>query len=207
MRGGGRQGGSQYQFVLITPNLAELRTWAQALEDRLKATPGIIDVSSDQDRAGPQVNVVIDRDGRGAAGRQHRRHRQRAEQCLSRSGRSRPSTPRATSTSVVLEIDPKLQTDPSLLDRIYVGAAGGGQVPLSAVARFERGTAPLAVRHQGQFPAATLSFNLPEGMALGDARESGAAGGARAAHAGGRAHRVRRQRAVAADSRWRRSRC
>ena len=67
LRGGGRQGGSQYQFVMITPNLAELRTWAQALEDRLKATPGIVDVSSDQDRAGPQVNVV-DRPGcRGAA--------------------------------------------------------------------------------------------------------------------------------------------
>ena len=65
-----------------------------------------------------------------------------------------------------------MQIDPSLLDRIYVGAAGGGQVPLSAVARFERGTAPLAVRHQGQFPAATLSFNLPEGMALGDAEKA-----------------------------------
>ena len=60
---------------------------------------------------------------------------------------------------VVLEIDPKLQTDPSLLDRIYVGATGGKQVPLSAVAHFVRDTAPLAVRHQGQFPAATLSFN------------------------------------------------
>ena len=70
---------------------------------------------------------------------------------------------------MVLEIDPRLQTDPSLLDRIYVGAAGGKQVPLSAVAHFERGTAPLAVRHQGQFPAATLSFNLAPGMALGDA--------------------------------------
>src|SRR5262249_28745348 len=70
---------------------------------------------------------------------------------------------------VVLEIDPKLQTDPSLLDRIYVGASGGAQVPLSAVAHFERGTAPLSVHHQGQFPAASLSFNLPPGMALGDA--------------------------------------
>ncbi len=57
-----------------------------------------------------------------------------------------------------------------MLDRIYVGvAAAGTQVPLSAMAHFERGEAPLAVRHQGQFPAATLSFNLPPGMALGDA--------------------------------------
>jgi multidrug efflux pump subunit AcrB len=70
---------------------------------------------------------------------------------------------------VVLEIDPKLQVDPALLNRIYVGAAGGAQVPLSSVARFERGTAPLAVRHQGQFPAATISFNLAPGVALSTA--------------------------------------
>ena len=53
-----------------------------------------------------------------------------------------------------------LQVDPSLLDRTYVGAPNGSQVPLSQVARFERGTAPLAVRHQGQYPAATISFNV-----------------------------------------------
>jgi multidrug efflux pump len=70
---------------------------------------------------------------------------------------------------IVLEIDPKLQTDPSLLDRIYLGGTGGKQVPLSAVARFERSTTPLAVQHQGQFPAATLSFNLSPGKSLGDA--------------------------------------
>ncbi len=70
---------------------------------------------------------------------------------------------------VVLEIDPRLQTDPALLNRLYVASSSGQQVPISAVAHFERATAPLAVRHQGQFPASTLSFNLAEGMALGDA--------------------------------------
>ena len=63
---------------------------------------------------------------------------------------------------VVLEIDPKLQVDPSLLDRLYVGAAGGAQVPLSSVARFERGTAPLAVRHQGSSrQPRSASISLP----------------------------------------------
>ena len=108
---------------------------------------------------------------------------------------------------MVLEIDPRLQTDPSLLDRIYVGAAGGKQVPLSAVAHFERGTAPLAVRHQGQFPAATLSFNLAPGMALGDAETAVRERHARTAHAGGRAHRVRRQRAFHAAVAGHASRC
>ena len=171
LRGGGRQGGSQYQFVMITPNLADLRTWGQALEDRLKATPGIIDVSSDQDHAGPQVNVAIDREAAARLGVQTAD----IDNALNNAYAQRQILNIYTARNqykVVLEIDPKLQTDPSLLDRIYVGAVGGGQVPLSAVARFERGTAPLAVRHQGQFPAATLSFNLPEGMALGDAEKA-----------------------------------
>jgi multidrug efflux pump len=170
LRGGGRQGGSQYQFAMISPNLAELRTWAQALEDRLKATPGIVDVSSDQDHSGPQVNVAIDRD----AASRLRVSTVDIDNALNNAFAQRQIsiiyTPR-NQYKVVLEVDPKLQVDPSLLDRIYVGDAGGAQIPLSAVARFERATAPLAVRHQGQFPAATLSFNLPEGTALGDAEK------------------------------------
>ncbi|HUB16566.1 MAG TPA: efflux RND transporter permease subunit [Acetobacteraceae bacterium] len=170
LRGGGRQGGSQYQFAMISPNLAELRDWAQALEDKLKATPGIVDVTSDQDRAGPQVNVVIDRD----AAARLRVSAVDVDDALNNAYAQRQVSIIYTARNqyrVVLEVDPKLQTDPSLLDRIYVGDAGGGKVPLSAVAHFERGTAPLAVRHQGQFPAATLSFNLPANMALGDAEK------------------------------------
>ena len=168
LRGGGRQGGSQYQFAMISPSLAELRTWAQALEDKLKATPGIVDVTSDQDRAGPQVNVVVDRDAAARLGVSA----VDIDNALNNAYAQRQVSIIYTARNqyrVVLEVDPKLQTDPSLLSRIYVGDAGGGKVPLSAVAHFERGTAPLAVRHQGQFPAATLSFNLPAGMALGDA--------------------------------------
>ena len=72
---------------------------------------------------------------------------------------------------VVLEVDPRLQEDPSLLSHIYVNGTGNAQIPLAAVAHFERGFAPLAVRHQGQFPAATLSFNLLPGEALGSAAD------------------------------------
>jgi len=170
LRGGGRQGGSQYQFAVTSPNLAELRTWSEALEDRLKATPGIVDVTSDQDRAGPQVNVVIDRD----AAARLKVSPIDIDNALNNAYAQRQISTIYTARNqykVVLEVDPKLQIDPSLLGRIYVGDAGGGQVPLSAVAHFERGTASLAVRHQGQFPAATLSFNLPQGMALGDAEK------------------------------------
>jgi multidrug efflux pump len=171
LRGGGRQGGAQYQYAVITQDINALRRWAIALEDKLRATPGIVDVTSDQDRAGPQANVVIDRDAAARLGINTAAIDNALNNAYSQRQISTIYTQR-NQYKVVLEIDPKLQTDPSLLDRIYVGAAGGKQVPLSAVAHFERGTAPLAVRHQGQFPAATLSFNLAPGMALGDAEKA-----------------------------------
>ena len=168
LRGGGRQGGAQYQFVLITQDINALRRWSLALEEKLRATPGIADVTSDQDRAGPQVNVVIDRDAAARLGVNTTAIDNALNNAYSQRQISTIYAQR-NQYKVVLEIDPKLQTDPSLLDRLYVGAASGKQIPLSAVARFERGTAPLAVRHQGQFPAAALSFNLASGMALSDA--------------------------------------
>jgi multidrug efflux pump len=171
LRGGGRQGGAQYQYAVITQDINALRRWAIALEDKLRTTPGIVDVTSDQDRAGPQANVVIDRDAAARLGINTAAIDNALNNAYSQRQISTIYTQR-NQYKVVLEIDPKLQTDPSLLDRIYVGAAGGKQVPLSAVAHFERGTAPLAVRHQGQFPAATLSFNLAPGMALGDAEKA-----------------------------------
>jgi multidrug efflux pump len=171
LRGGGRQGGAQFQYALITQDVNELRRWALALQDKLRATPGIVDVTSDQDRAGPQVNVVIDRDAAARLGV----NTTAIDNALNNAYSQRQiSTIYAARNQykVVLEVDPKLQTDPSLLDRIYVGASNGTQVPLSAVAHFERDTAPLAVRHQGQFPAATLSFNLAPGVALGTAEKA-----------------------------------
>jgi multidrug efflux pump len=70
---------------------------------------------------------------------------------------------------VVLEATPILQTDPAMLDRIYVGSSNGTQMPLRSVVSLDRGTAPLAVRHQGQYPAATISFNVVPGVAMGEA--------------------------------------
>jgi multidrug efflux pump subunit AcrB len=72
---------------------------------------------------------------------------------------------------VILEILPELQKDPSSLNEIYVKAPVTGQaVPLSTLVTFDtNGTGPLSVSHQAQFPAATLSFNLKPGVALGQA--------------------------------------
>jgi hydrophobe/amphiphile efflux-1 (HAE1) family protein len=169
LRGGGRQGGSQYQYAMIAPDVTELREWALKLEDRMKDIPGLADVTSDQDRAGPQVNVVIDREAATRLGVSTVAIDNALNNAYSQRQLSTIYTQR-NQYKVVLETDPALQTDPSMLDRIYIGSATGVQVPLAQLARFERGTATLAVRHQGQYPAATISFNLKPGFALGDAR-------------------------------------
>ena len=168
LRSGGRTGGSQFQFVLIGENLAALRDWTNKLEEKLRGVSGITDVTSDQDRASPQLNVVIDRDAAGRLGVSVAAIDNALNNAYSQRQISTIYTQR-NQYRVVLEIDPALQTDPSLLDRLYIGAKNGAQVPLSAVAKFQRDTAPAAVRHQGQFAAATVSFNTAEGMALGDA--------------------------------------
>ena len=168
LRAGGRTGGAQYQFALISSNLPDLRTWTLKLEERLKQTQGIADVTSDQDRSSPQLDVVIDRDSAARLGVSVTGIDTALNNAYSQRQISTIYTDR-NQYRVVLEIDPALQTDPVLLDRLYVGSSSGRQVPLSAVAHFERSTAPLTVRHQGQFPASTISFNLADGMALGDA--------------------------------------
>jgi len=70
---------------------------------------------------------------------------------------------------VVMEVDPQFSEDPNGLRFLYVTGAGGRQVPLGAVARYDRAATPLSVNHQGQFPSATVSFNLAPGVSLGDA--------------------------------------
>ncbi|HEX4262475.1 MAG TPA: efflux RND transporter permease subunit [Acetobacteraceae bacterium] len=168
LRAGGRSGGSQFQFVLLDPSLSELRVWSQRLEAKLKTIRGITDVASDQDRAGPQENVVIDRDAAARLGVSVSAVDDALNNAFAQRQVSTIYTER-NQYKVVLEVAPALQTDASMLQHIYVGATNGTQVPLASLAHFERGTAALTVRHQGQFPAATLSFNTAPGTALGTA--------------------------------------
>ena len=168
LRGGGRSGGSQFQFVLLDQDLAELRTWTIRLEQALQGVPGIADVTSDQDRAAPQADVVIDRDQAAKLGVSVNAIDTAMNNAFSQRQMSIIYTQR-NQYRVVLETLPDLQTDPSKLDHIYVPGRGTTQVPLSSVLSMKIDTAPLAVRHQGQFPAATISFNLEPGTSQGDA--------------------------------------
>jgi len=167
LRGGGRSGGAN-QYVLLDENLAELREWTQKLEDKLRTVPGLADVSSDQDRSGPQLNIVINREAASRLGVSV----QAIDNALNNAYAQRQISIIYSDRNqyrVVEELDPTIQGDPAMLDRIRVGANNGTQVPLTAVVTRQMGYAPLSVRHQGQFPAATITFNTTEGVALGDA--------------------------------------
>ncbi len=168
LRGGGRSGGTGFQFVLLDENLEELRTWTLKLQESLRGVHGIEDVSSDQDRPGPQANVTIDREAASRLGVPV----SAIDAALSNAYSQRQVSVIYTQRNqyrVVLETLPGLQTDPALLDRLYVPGAKQQQVPISSVIRLERATAPLAVRHQGQFPSASISFNLLPGTSQSDA--------------------------------------
>jgi multidrug efflux pump len=170
LRAGGRSGSSD-KFVLLGEDLGELRDWTIKLTDRLREIPEVTDVTSDQDRSGPQENVVIDRTAASRLGVSVTAIDNALNNAFAQRQVSIIYTTR-NQYRVVLETDPALQTDPAMLDRVFVGAANGRQVPLASVARFERGSAPLAVNHQGQFPAATISFNAAPGVAQADSLEA-----------------------------------
>jgi len=168
LRGGGRSGGTGFQFVLLDQDLNELREWTLKLQEALRGVKGIEDVSTDQDRPGPQANVTIDRDAASRLGVPM----SAIDAALSNAYSQRQVSIIYTQRNqyrVVLETLPGLQIDPALLGRLYVPGAGGKQVPITSVVRLDRATAPLAVRHQGQFPSASISFNLLPGTSQSDA--------------------------------------
>jgi multidrug efflux pump len=168
LRGGGR-GGQSNQFVLLGADLAELREWTLKLEERLRTVDGIVDVTSDQDRAAPQETVQIDRVAAARLGVSV----SAVDNALNNAFAQRQISIIYTDRNqyrVVEETLPAIQADPAMLGHIKVGGTGGTQVPIGSVVRVTRTTAPLAVSHQGQFPAATISFNtapdMPQSVAL-----------------------------------------
>ena len=162
---GGRQSRSQYQFTLIDPDIQELDTWVPRVRERIRHLPGIIDVTTDREQGGLQANVVIDRTAASRLGV----HVQDIDNALNNSFSQRQISTIFTQRNqyrVILEIDPQHRRDPSDIDHVYVAAAGGTQVPLSAVARLTKSNTPLSVNHQGQYPAVTITYNLTADTAL-----------------------------------------
>ena len=159
VRVGGRQTDSQYQFTLWSSDIEELQKRVSSVLERVKQVPGVVDVTTDRDQGGLQVNINIDRQAAARLGVRV----QDIDNALNNSFSQRQiSTIYGTRNQyrVILEVDRQYKRDPSDLTRIYVAGKGGAQVPLSAVTHIERGNIPLAVNHQGQFPSITISYNL-----------------------------------------------
>jgi multidrug efflux pump len=159
---------TQYQYSLEDADARELAEWTPRLIDKLKTLPELRDVASDQQSGGLLASLVIDRDTASRLGI--------APQAIDDTlydafGQRQVSTifTQLNQYRVVLEVAPRFQQDPGALKSIYVKSVTGTQVPLSAFTHLDTGHAPLAVNHQGQFPAVTLSFNLAPGVALGHA--------------------------------------
>jgi len=170
---GGRISRGQFQYTLQDANIAELNTWAPKILAKFKTLPELADVSSDQQAAAPLMTVTINRDAAARFGIQP----QLIDDTLNDAFGQRAITQYSTQTNtyfVVLNVLPQLQKDFSTLDQIYVKAPGSGQlVPLSTLVDVDLNkVGALSVSHQGQFPAVTLSFNLPTGVALGQAVEA-----------------------------------
>jgi multidrug efflux pump len=165
LRVGGRRGDSQYQFTLWGPDLEALQTWVPRVLQRLRSEPGLVDVSTDREQGGLQLNVSIDRTSAARLGVRVQDISDALNNAFAQRQISTIYTQR-NQYRVILEIDPKFQRDPEDLSRIYVSGAGDTEVPLSAVARFERSLAPLVVNHQGQFPSVTITFSLGADMTL-----------------------------------------
>jgi len=171
IRVGARQGDSQYQYTLWDPDIDELYQWAPKILERMQQIPGLVDVSNDREEGGLQLDVKIDRDAAARLGVQI----SDIDSALNNAFSQRQiSTIYAQSNqySVILEIDPRLQRDPTDLEHVHVPSNSGTQVPLMSVIRLEEGLTPLVVNHQGPFPAVTITFDLAPGSTLDGALAS-----------------------------------
>jgi multidrug efflux pump len=158
---------TQYQYTLEDPDANELASWTARLTARLKALPELRDVANDQQTQGLRTSLVIDR---ATASRLGITPLAIDNTLYDAFGQRQIATlfTQLNQYHVVLEATSDFRTTPDKLQDVYVRGSSG-EVPLGAFTHLETGAAPLSVNHQGQFPVATISFNLAPGASLGDA--------------------------------------
>ncbi|MDE1176521.1 MAG: multidrug efflux RND transporter permease subunit [Edaphobacter sp.] len=162
---------TQYQYTLEDANAEELATATNLMVEKLSKLPELRDVASDQQLDGLEAHLVIDRDTASRLGITP----QNIDDTLDDAFAQRQVSTMFTQLNqyhVVLEVAPKFQLNPAALNNIYVKSSNGTQVPLSTFTHVEQRRATLAINHQGQFPAVTISFNLAPGKSIGDAVEA-----------------------------------
>lgn len=159
---------TQYQFNIEALTLEQLREWVPRMVDALNALPETEDAASDLNAGGKQAYLVIDRDrasffGVSAAAIDSALYSAFGQRIIS------TIFTQSSQYRVILEAKPEFRRDSSSFQHIYVSGTGGAMVPLTAVTQVEERDAPLVINRQGQFPSATVSFNLGEGYSLGEA--------------------------------------
>jgi hydrophobe/amphiphile efflux-1 (HAE1) family protein len=167
---GGRISRGGFQYTIQDANISELNTWSQKMLEKMRTLPELTDVASDVLASAPQLKITINRDQAARFGISP----QMIDDTLNDAYGQRQITQYFTQLNtywIILEITPELQKTLDSLDRIYVKSPlTGAAVPLSTLVNFDSSkVGPLSVSHQGQFPSATLTFNLRPGIALGEA--------------------------------------
>jgi multidrug efflux pump len=168
IRMGGRAANAQYQYTLQADDLGELRTWEPRIRQALIPLPQLADVNTDSQDKGIQTSLHIDRDAAARLGVSTRVIDATLNDLF---GQREVSTiyTALNQYRVVMEAAPPYWQSPEALNDVFVSNADGKQVPLAAFASYAPTSTPLAVNHQGQFVASTISFNLPVGVALSEA--------------------------------------
>ena len=152
---GGKQSNAQYQYTLRSDSVDDLVKWGPIVVAQMRKLPELTDVDSDQQNSGLEARLVYDRQ---TAARLGITPQLMDTTLYSAFGQSQVSTMYTSLNQyhVVMEVAPRFWQDPLALDYVYIHSSTGKVVPLSAVAHFEKRIAPLAVNHDGQFPAVTM---------------------------------------------------
>jgi len=165
---GSRLSSAQWQFTLQSMDLESLYRYGSILEEKIRSIPALADVKSDLQMRKPKLEITIDRDKASSHGLTVE---QVQEAFYSAYGSRQVSTIYTASTFyyVILEVAPEFRQEPASLATLFIKSARGELVPLSTVASIRQTVSPLTINHSGQIPAATISFNLKPGYAIGTA--------------------------------------
>lgn len=170
IRIGGQASKSLYQVTLMSPDTKKLYLAAEKLRAALESAPELADVTTDVMSGTPQVDITVNRDRAATLAVTQ----DQIEQTLASAyGQRQISTIYAPSNQfkVVMGLAPEFQRDPAQLSKLYVQSNNNVMIPLGALAQIDKGVGPLSVNHLGQFPSATISFNLKAGFSIGQALE------------------------------------
>ena len=171
IRAGGRPSNSQYQYTLQADSLQDLRRWEPQVRAALSDLPEIVDVNTDQQDKGLQTTLTIDRDAAAELGINMRTIDAVLYDWF---GQRQVATiyNELNQYHVVMEASPRFLENAESLKKVYLPGVGGAQVPLTSIARYGPTNTPLAVNHQGQFAASTISYNLGPGVSMSQATKA-----------------------------------